>query len=354
MLNWLDQEALLSSAALTVRAQAINVNDRGLFYHPFLFPRVDARSVKISEITSLDLRMAADRREWNTRGRQIPLVMPGTKEIEMIPVESYFKVEEREMQAILEGANGNEAVFRDIVRPTIGPRTDDLTVANFRRIEIDAMKAWATGTIVVRNPQGSGADKTVSFSFAGSRYVTPTAWNATPNDANAAYTQLLTQAYNAQTLIGPLSGAVMRLSTWRAVQATAPLASALGQVVPLSRREIERRLSEELGAPFQIIVIEDTHEVFTDGGTARTSVAVWESGRVAFMPAGRPIGNTHYAPVVRAFQLASANPSAQIDVRGMTVVREVGNGGRDLTVECQVNALAIPNEQSLYVVNAQI
>lgn len=354
MFSWLDQEALLTNAALTVRAQTRSVIDQAALYHPLLFPRVESRSVKLSDITTLDLRPAADRREWNTAGRQIPLVTPPSRDIEMIPVESYFKIEEREMQSLLEGAIGNEAIFRQIVAPSIPARTDALVMANLRRIEIDAMKAWALGMITVRNPHGSGADKTLDFQFSTDRYITPTAWNATPNDPQAAYSQFLQEAYNAQTFIGTLQGAVMRLATYRAIQATAPLASALGQVNPIAKAEIERRLSEELGSPFRIIVIEDTHEVFNDGGNTRTRMPVWAAERVAFMPAGRTIGSTYYAPVARAFQIAAANPAAQIDVNGMTVVRTVGNAGRELTVECQVNALAVPDEQALYVVDAGI
>ncbi len=353
MYSWLDQEAALTNAALTVRAQTRSAIDLGAFYHPLLFPRVDSRSVKLSDITTLDLRPAADRREWNTRGRHIPLVTPPSRDVELIPIESYFKVEEREMQRLMEGTIGNEDIFRAIVGPEIPKRTDGLVMANLRRIEIDAMTAWATGTVVVRNPQGSGADKTVSLAFANDRYVTPTPWTATPS-TGTAWAQFLEETYNAQVKIGPVKGAVMRLSTLRALQYTAPLATGSGQSYPLSRQEIQNRLSAEFGGPFTLITVEDTHEVFTDGGDARTSVKVWPAGTVAWIPSSGIIGSTFYAPVARAYAMASANPGAQIDVNGMTVVKEVGNGGRDLTVECQVNALALPNEQAIYVVYAAV
>jgi hypothetical protein len=353
MFSWLDSELALTNAALTVRAQARSAIDMGKMYHPLLFPRVDARSVKLSDITTLDLRPAADRREWNARGRHIPLVTPPLKDVEMLPIESYFKIEEYEMQRLLEGTIGNEAIFRQIVGPQIPVRTDGLVMANLRRIEIDAMKAWATGSVTVRNPQGSAADKVIDLQFSGDRYVSPTPWTATPV-TGTAWTQFLEESYNAQTFIGSLRGAVMRLSTFRAMQVTAPAASASGQALPLSKAELQNRLSAEFGGPFAIIVVEDTHEVFSDGGSTRVQTKVWPDNIVAFIPASGIIGNTFYAPVARAYQLAAANPAAQIDVNGMTVIKEVGNGGRDLTVECQVNALALPNEQALYVVDAGV
>lgn len=352
MFSWLDSEEALSNAALTVRAQTRSPIDQGKFYFPIFFPRVDSRSIKLSEITTLDLRPAADRREWNTRGRTIPLVTPPLKDVEMIPVESNFRIDEYEMQKLLEGANGNETIFRQIVGPSIPTRTDGLVMANLRRLEIDAMKAWATGTITVRNPQGSGADKVVDLQYAADRYTTPTPW--TGGTGGTAWAQLLEETYNAQDKIGSVAGCALRLSTFRAIQQSSPVANGTGQTSPISRGELQRRLQEEFGVPFTFNVVEDTHEVFTDGGSARSSVKVWPAHVLAFIPQGGRIGSTFHAPVARAFQMAAQNPAAQIDVAGQVVVKEISNGGRDLQVECQVNALSLPEEQALYVVDTGI
>ncbi len=351
MFNWINTEQLLTNAALTVRAQARSAIDLGLVNSPAFFPRVDARGVKLSDITTLDARPVADRREWNAPGRQIPLAVPSFRDVEMIPVESYFKLEEQEMQKIMEGALGNEAVFRQIVGPDIPTRVDRLVSANIRRIDLDAFRAWALGVITVRNPQGSGADKTVDFQFSSSRYTTPTAWTGTPT-TGTAWTQFLTETYNAETLMGATRGAVMRRSTFVAIQYTAPLGT--NQAYPLSRAELERRLGEELGHPFTIIVFEDSVDVFDDGGQAYTRTKIWPANRVAWIPDSGIIGSTYYAPTVNGFQMANASPDMAIDVRGMSVVRTVANEGKELSVRCQVNALAVPNEQALYVVNAGI
>lgn len=351
LFNWIEKELLLTNAALTVRAQAVAALDPGIILSPSFFPRVDARSVRLRDITTIIARPVADRREWNTSGRQIGLKDPSFRDVEMLPVESFFKLEEQEMQRLIEGAAGNEAVFRSIVGPDIPTRTDGLVTANMRRIDIDAFRAWATGVITVRNPQGSGADKTVDFQFDSSRYVTPTAWTGTPT-TGTAWTEFMQETYNAQNKIGATRGAIMRLSTYQALQYTAPLRT--GQAYPLSRAELEAILSAEFGGPFSLIVFEDTAEVYDDGGQAYTSTKIWAAETVAWIPASGQVGSTFYAPVVSAYGIAAANPEMEIKVNDMTVVRTIGNEGKDLTVRCQVNALAVPNEQALYVVNAGI
>jgi hypothetical protein len=351
MLNWIEQERTLTNAALTVRVQARATDDQGIILSPAFFPRAEARSVRLADITTLDARPVADRREWNAPGRKIALEVPSFREMEMLPVESYFDMYEQEMQKLIEGTNGNEAVLRQIVGPDIPKRTDGLATANVRRVDLDAFRAWALGSVTVRDPQGATPDRVVSFQFSTDRYVTPTAWTGTPS-TGTAWTQFMAETKNARRLIGPLRGAVMRDSTYTALQYTAPLAT--GQTYPLSRTQLEEIISREYPGPFAIIVFEDTVQEYTDGGLSKTSVNIWPANRVAWIPADGIVGSTYYAPSVTGFQLAGANPGFQIDVRGQVVVRTVVNEGKGLIVRCQVNALAVPNEQKVYVVNAGI
>lgn len=350
--SWLDQERRITSAALTVRAQAQALNDLGKFYHPIFFPRQDAPDVRLADMIISNFRPVADRREWNAPGRLLPMKGPGFREIEIIPVESYFTIEEYEMTRLLSQAQGNEALFRATVAPGIPARVDRLVEMNLRRLEVDALRAWALGVITVRNPQGSAADKVVDLQFAGARYPAPTPW--TGGAGGTAYAQLFVHMAVAQGLIGAVRGIVLGQTTMDALQTSAPLASATGQVIPLGIGEIERRIREQFGGQFTFNVVEDTVEPFNDGGTDTTPTRLWPANRVAFIPAGTTVGNTFYAPVARAYQMAGANPSAQIDVNGMTVVRDVRNNGKELHVECQVNALAVPDEQRVYVVDAGI
>jgi hypothetical protein len=63
-----------------------------------------------------------------------------------------------------------------------------------------------------------------------------------------------------------------------------------------------------------------------------------------------------FAPVARAMELArNSSGESGIDVRGMTVYNDADeNAGRQLTVECQVNAIPIPIEARLSVIDAGI
>lgn len=347
-LSWLAGEDSLTSAALTVRAQTISPNDVGRLYWPAFFPRVNVNSTRINDIVTIDFRPVADRREWNKRGRQVHLKTPDTRLAEMIPIESYFKVEEQEIQRLVEQTMGNEALFRSVIGARIPERTDSLVGANWRRLEIDAMSAWATGSIVVRDPQGAAADKTVSLGFAAARYLNTAAWTALGADHYARFIAFMEDAID---MIGPVEGAVMRLGTFKAIQAAAPQGI---MAVPLTRQQVQDRVSQDLGMPFSFMVIEDSHDVYTDGGLAVTRTKVWADQQVAAVPAGLQTGRTYFAPVARAYEILASAPDSGIDLNGNTVYREVANGAREATIECQVNALTIPDEQKVYVIDAGV
>lgn len=341
----------MTAAALTVRAQAVPVNDQATLIWDILFPRQDVDSVKLRTITTAIYRPVADRREWNARGRMIPLVTPRLDEIEMTPVESYFRIAEREIQELEERTFGNEALFRQIVGVDIPTRTEALASANYRRLEVDAMTAWALGQISARNPVG-GETVTVSFGFDSSRYQTPAAWTGGPG--GTAYGNFLTWVREAQIMVGAISGVMLRQSTRLAIQTSAPYPFALNTNVTINRAQLTDLIQQETGSPFQFVENERTADVMTDGGTTMVRTKLWPANHLAVIPQGGNVGYTAFAPVARAFQIARGNPNAGIDVRGQTAFTEVGNAGRDLTVECQGNMLPIPNEQSVYVADVGI
>lgn len=348
--DWMSQENNLSAAALTVRAQTISPNDQGRLTYDAFFPRQNVDSVKLSTITTIDFRPVSDRREWDARGRAIPLRTPDLGTLEMVPVEAYFKIAEREIQELEEQTLGNEAVFRDLIRARVPARTDDLVTANYRRIDVDAYNAWALGQISARNPQ-LGTTQTVSFGFAAARYVTAgTAWNAVAN----AYTALMDSINAAIDLIGPVEGVMLRLATLKEVIADAPniLTNITG--IPPTRRQVEDRIEQELGTPFRFIVNETTHDIFSGAGQTVVRTKVWPAFRVAMIPAGGVVGNTMQAPVARAMQIARTAPNAGIDIRGQTVFPEIEGNGRGLNVEAQINAMPLPIESRIYVVNAGV
>jgi hypothetical protein len=341
LFSWVAQEADLSPGVLTVRAQTIPLNDQGRLLWDAFFPRRNVDSVKIREIASLDFRPTADRREWNARGRQIPMRSPKIADIELLPVESFFKLAEREMQSLVERTLGNQDLIRGIIGPQIPARTDELALANLRRIEVDAMDAWSLGQVTVMNPV-SGDTEVVSFGYADERYeLSTTPWSDVGVNA---YDEFLAWLARAVDLVGPIIGVQLRLSDLNVIKADAPNPFSNQADVAVTRNQLEERLQDELGSPFTFFVNENTVDVFDDGGINTTRLKTWTDHVIAAVPAGEQVGWTNFAPVARAYEVSRAEPDARIDVRGQTVYLEVGNNGRDLTVECQVNPIAVPTE----------
>lgn len=340
----------LSPAALTVRAQTISPNDQGNLLWDIFFPRQNVDSVDLSDVTTLDDRAVSDRREWNGRGRYIPPVTPATRKVSIVPVESYDKIEEYEMQRLNEQTLGNETIIANIIGTRIPDRIDRLVLANYRRIEMDAIQAWTKGNVIQRNPQ-KGDTYTASFGFSASRLTTAgTAWSDVGVNA---YDQFLAWYTASTELVGPGEGVMMRLATFNAIQADT--LNAMGNAAPrLTRGDIEARIQDETGGPFRFYINENSLDVFDDGGTAKTRTKVWPTGYVAYIPSGKVVGKTAFAPVVRAMQLSAANSTADIDVRGMTAFIGEAGEGRELTMECQVNPLTVPDEQKVAVINAGI
>lgn len=338
----------LSPAALTVVAQTISPNDQGRLKWDIFFPRQDVDSVDIKEVTTLDFRPVSDRREWNSPGRLIPDKTPDFRDLSIVPVEGYYKWAEYEMQKIAERAGVNEAAVNQIIGRSIPGKVAQIVEANYRRIEVDAFKAWATGQVVAMNPQ-TGTTYTTDFDFDTARLTTAgTAWD---DPGENAYDLLISFLEGAEDLIGGIRGVVLRTALLRAIQADAP--DLIGGV-RMTRAQLADRVSDDLGAPFQFFLFDDTVETFTDGGLATTSTNVWPAGYIAAVPASGTVGRTVFAPVRRAMELARALPAAGIDTRGMTAYYDEANTGKELKVEVQCNPFTIPNEQKVRVENTLV
>src|SRR5690349_8058519 len=338
----------LSPASLTVVAQTISANNTGRLRWPLFFPRKPVDSIDLNEVTTIDFRPTSDRREWNSRGRLIPDITPPTRKPSMIPVEGYYKWDEFEIQKISERALANSEIINQIIGRSIPGKVAQIVGANDRRIELDAFTAWATGTNVAMNPQ-TGTTHTVSYGFPADRLTTAgTAWD--DNSVNA-WDLLIAFIEDAQDKIGPVAGVVLRTALHREIHADAPN-TALGTIIP--RGQLADAVSNELGIPFNFFLFDDTLDVFVDGGTTTTTAHVWPAGYIAAVPAGGQVGNTVFAPVVRAMELVRSLPNSGIDQRGQTVYYEESVTGRDLTVEVQVNPFTVPNEQKLRVENTLV
>lgn len=338
----------LSPAALTVVAQTISPDNSGQLRWQRFFPRQPVNSVDLREVTTTDFRPVSDRREWNSRGRLITTITPPIRELSIVPVEGYYKWDEYEVQKLSERADANSEIIDQIIGRDIPSKVAQIVEANYRRIEVDAFTAWATGTNVAKNPQ-TGTTHTVSYGFPADRLTTAgTAWDDVGQNA---YDLLISFLEDAQDKIGSVVGVVLRTALLRAIHADAPN-GPLGTIIPRGR--LAEAVSNDLGIPFNFVLFEDTVDVYVDGGTTTTPVNVWPAGYIAAIPAGGVVGRTAFAPVVRAMEIARASGAPGIDQRGQTVYYEESVMGRDLTVEVQVNPFTIPNEQKLRVENTLV
>lgn len=355
--SWIAAEQELSSADLTTIVQAIDPNDQDELLWPVLFPRQDVGSVKISTITQIvPTRFVSDRREWNARGRLIPQEFPGTAELEMVPIEDFFKMGEREVQALVEQLRGNMEQFRREVKTNVPERTRELAMANLRRIEVDSINAWTTGQITARNPV-TGSTYTASYNMDATRYqVAGAAW--TGGVGGTAYQSLLTWLQAGIDRGIQIGGVMGRLSTRNAIVSSAPntrypFQDTPGAIAPLLK-DVEARIQDELGIEFQFFLNEQTVDIFPTGGIATVNTKKWPTQTLAVVPSSGVIGYNAFAPVARAYDISQAQPEAEIDVNGMTVYVGSANEGRDLNVECQVNALPVPVERNVWVINTGV
>lgn len=346
--TWINLVRELSPAALTVRAQALSPNDQDRLLWDAFFPRRDVDSVDLKDITTLDYRPTADRREWNADGRYVPMLTPAQRELTMVPIESYDKIEEQEMQKLMERSLGNAEIIKQIIGASLPARTDRLVQADYRRLELDAFAAWANGAIVQRNPQ-TGATYTASFGFDANRYQTAaTAWN---DGGVNAYNEFLAWVQDAIETVGPVAGVIMRLATLKEIQADAPQGV---MQLPLTRAQLFDRVQQDLGQAFRFYIMEHTVGEFQTAGSAVTQRKVWPAQKVAIVPAGEQVGFTAFAPVVRAMQLAAAVPEAGIDIRGVTVYHNAAAQAKELTIAAQLNAMPVPDEQKMFVIDAGV
>jgi len=341
----------LTPGLLTIRAQTVDPSDDGTLIWATFMPSEPTSSIRVQTYTNELFRPTADRREWNQQGRLIPRRVGPLSEVEMVPIESRFAVNEREFQDLIERFGGNFARIADELQLDVESRVDALALANFRRIELDAMTAWANGQIIATDP-ATGVQQTMALPIAATRYTTAaTAWDdGTVN----AYDEMLAFVDNAQENVGPIGGLMMRRATANAIKDDAPNNFAvdggvrsLGAVIESARRDLG------IG-DFTIVVNERTVDTFSDGGVTHASTKTWPAQKVAAIPAGGRIGSTRFAPVVRAVDISAAEPDAQFDRNGNTVFLEAANGYRSLHVECQINAMPLPNEQAVFVIDAGV
>ncbi len=347
--GWIQTLDNLSAAALTVLAQTRSPNDSGrLLWDGFMMP-ADVDSISLEDITTLDFRPASGRRMWNQRGRRMPLRTPDRRKIEIEPIEFNFRVDEKEMQKLMERFLGNQQLIQQQIGASIPTRVEKLADANYRQLELDVFEAWATGQVTVSNPE-NGETYVVPYDFAAERNDTAgTAWD---DPGVNAYKELIAWLNDATALVGPLAGVALRLAARSAILEDAP---SLSGGAEMSLANLEDRISQDTGQPFRFFLMEGTVEVPTDGGVTYASQKIWsDAAIIAAVPFDKRIGKTAFAPIGRAMSIAQQVPEAKIDVRRNSVFMFEENGGRELDVECQLNAFPIPDENRIATMDTGI
>lgn len=334
---------LLSAVELTVREQARTPENDPTLTWPIHFPSADVDSVDLASIEVLDVRVIGDRREWNADGRYIPAEVPPAREFSMVPLEQYFTIAEYEMQKLGERFNGNRQLIIDAARASIPRRVESLTTANVFAVEYESIRAWIENKIVVRNPQTNQTYE-ASMQIDANRYVTDaTAWSATN-----AYDRLIYLAEQAVDSIGSVGGVRLRRNLASLIQQSAPRLTT--SEVRMTMRDVQDRISDELGTEFTIIVDERAVDKFDGAGNAKTKTKLFPELKLGFFPTGFQIGDTNRAPQFRAQDLPQVVSNFEgFDPRGQRIFYSPKNNGKSLKVEAQWNVLSIPREQNVFV-----
>lgn len=345
LVNYLNSVEGLRAIDRTVSAQMVTPGDAGDMTYQTFFPRQDVRSVKIGDITIGNFRPVASRREWNGPGRIIPLRTPTVRDTEIIPVESYFTLGEREMQTLVEQTDNNQDLILGRMGADLPGRTDGLAEADQRRIELDSCTLWATGSLVQDDPQ-TGRTYSTSFGFDAARMQTA----GVPWTSGTAYANFMAWLADGESRFS-IGGVRLRQATYNAIEAGAP--NLLNGYRP-TMRDIQARITDTRGRAFAFFIDEGTLDVPVDGGIDFASTKRWLAGRIAAIPASGVVGRTAFAPVVRAAELDRNFPDAGIDRNGVTIYYASLNEGKGAKVSAQVNALSIPSEDNLFVISVGI
>lgn len=331
----------LTPANLTIREQTrLALNPNELRWRA-IFPKVDAPSIRIRELSRVDRRLPGGRREWNAQGREVPAFLGNLVDAEMVPINPTHHLNERELQLLKERAGGFAQLIEKGVVNDVDAWARALANAADIQIEVDAFEAWFQNQITVMDPV-TGTTTTVSLGISNSRYV---AASTTLAAATNAYDDFLGYLRDANSMInGGVGGVRLRQARLNEILVDAPAFSG----DRMSLAGLRQRLSDEGQGDVAIIVDERTYDAPTDGGSAYTPTNYVPADRMAFQPKSGRVGSTHFAPVTRAYDYMS--PEQVKSVNDFTVFYSPKNDGKTLMVEAQANGLTLADEASVYVV----
>ncbi|HYG66110.1 MAG TPA: hypothetical protein VD838_00575 [Anaeromyxobacteraceae bacterium] len=334
----------LQGRNLTLREQTRLASNPDQLRWQAIFPRRETRSIRISEITQREFRPIGLRREWNAQGHEIPDVLPPRRDFEMIPINPKHTFDEHYLQLLTERTEGVDSVAAGIIMKDVDEWASILAGAAYRQIEVDAFEAWALGQITVLDPVTKEAT-VVSLGLDAARYVAEgEAWNVV---TGGAYARLVYHLDAAQDMLGGVGAIRMRRATLNTVVATAPTSTAIPRV---TAGNIEQVLEQEGYGEVRVIIDERTYDKPTTNPLVTSPTKYVPTGRVLFQPPSGVVGATHFAPVARAFEYASKD--RRVNRNDVALFLNPQNNGKTLEEEAQLNAIPMPIEQAVYVVNA--
>lgn len=339
--DFLGRVDAINPANLTIREQARLAENPNDLRWPSIFPRVPAPSVELSELSTADARFAGGRRSWNAQGREIPEVLGPLLKFEMVPINPTHHIDERAMQKLRERAGGTDnPIYSQGIVKDVDAWATELADVSDRQIEVDAFQAWFMNEITVMDPK-TGDTITAPLGFDVARYV---AAATTLAAATNAYADFMAYLAEAQAAMGSVGAVRLRRARLNEILADAPATN--GDVATVS--SLRQRIADNGYGTVFIVVDERTYNGFTDGGSAYGTDYYVPADRMAFQPASGVVGNTHFAPVTRAYDYLS--DADEETVQNVTVFHSEKNSGKTLLVEAQANALSLPVEGNVFVV----
>jgi len=330
----------LTAVNLTIREQArLRENPNDLRWRA-IFPRTEAGSVKIREISAVDFRPVGGRREWNAQGREIPEVLGPIIDAEMVPINPTHHIDERRLQHLRERSQGVVQLLDRGIIADVDTWATRLADAADRQIEADAFEVWFNNRLTVMDPK-TGETVSVSAGLDSGRYVTAAATLAA--EANA-YKAFIGYLRDARSMLGSVGAVRLRQALLDEILEDAP--TFAGDTMSLAG--LQARLNAEGFGNVAIVVDERTYHSFTDGGSEYSTSYYVPFDKIAFQPANGVVGATHFAPVTRAYDYLDVGRVRTIS--DFVVFHSEKNDGKTLLVEAQANALPLPIEQFVYVV----
>jgi len=344
-----------SAAAMTVRAQAVAAENPDELRWDIFAMRGEANSLKFSESSDVDFRFVAERRPYNTRGIEMPEKFGTMREFMHLPIQAKKTIDEEEIEG-LGAATEDERILLELLGATIPGRTDKMTRADYRRLEMDFFWGWATGMITAKNFL-SKVVALVSFGYAADRYKSA----ATPwDDAGVNAWEALIAWYRMEkNRLGGGEGVYLSGAVMEAVREDAPVNQQTG--LPLGDTELAALAAGQTGGQFRFVVDDRVADVPAaadaegfDPDTGTAPKRYWPVGACAVIPSGVRVGEVKFSPVRRASDVSGSAPNAKVSNRDVTIVFVPNADETQLEMQAQLNAYPAFDERKISVVDTGI